>query len=163
MRSITGGMINYYFICKRKLWLFANYVELENESADVAIGKMIDESRFTQEKHHVLIADVMNADFIKNGHIVHEVKKAGSSQEAGEWQVKFYLRHLEELGIEDPIGVLHYDKEHKTQEIYLTEDDRERLELIINEMQEIITSPTPPSATQRAICKKCAYYEFCFI
>ena len=67
MRNITGGMINYYFICKRKLWFFANYVELENENADVAIGKVIDESRFTQEKHHVLIADVMNADFIKNG------------------------------------------------------------------------------------------------
>ena len=28
---ITGTHINYYFICKRKLWLYSNGIQLEQE------------------------------------------------------------------------------------------------------------------------------------
>jgi CRISPR/Cas system-associated exonuclease Cas4 (RecB family) len=36
---ITGTKIAYYFLCKRKLWLFSHNITFEQESEDVKIGK----------------------------------------------------------------------------------------------------------------------------
>lgn len=33
-KKITGVMFYYYFVCKRKLWCFANGIQLENEDED---------------------------------------------------------------------------------------------------------------------------------
>jgi len=40
---INGTMINYYFLCKRKLWLSSNRINLEQNSEEVQIGKEIHE------------------------------------------------------------------------------------------------------------------------
>lgn len=46
-REISGTMFYYYFVCKRKLWFFANEIQLENENEDVIIGKLIDENSYS--------------------------------------------------------------------------------------------------------------------
>ena len=33
--TYTGTQVNYYFICKRKLWYFSNNIEMESESNNV--------------------------------------------------------------------------------------------------------------------------------
>ena len=48
--NITGIMIYYYFVCKRKLWYFANEVNMEQNSELVSIGKILDETTYTREK-----------------------------------------------------------------------------------------------------------------
>ena len=52
---VTGVMINYYFICKRKLWYFSHGIQMEQEHDNVIIGKLIDENSYGREKKHILI------------------------------------------------------------------------------------------------------------
>ena len=40
---INGTIINYYFHCKRQCYLFANRINLEDNSEDVRIGKVLHE------------------------------------------------------------------------------------------------------------------------
>jgi CRISPR-associated exonuclease Cas4 len=46
--QITATHINYYFICHRKLWLFANGINMEHTSDMVAEGKLIHETSYPQ-------------------------------------------------------------------------------------------------------------------
>ena len=46
--NITGTHINYYRICKRKLWLFANGINMEQTSDLVADGKLIEDETYLQ-------------------------------------------------------------------------------------------------------------------
>ena len=41
---ITGVMIYYYFVCKRKLLYFCHEIRMEAENEDVILGKILDES-----------------------------------------------------------------------------------------------------------------------
>ena len=41
---ITGMMIYYHFVCKRKLWYFCHEINMENENEDVMLGKLLDEN-----------------------------------------------------------------------------------------------------------------------
>lgn len=40
---INGTIINYYFHCKRQCYLFANRINLEDNSEDVRIGRVLHE------------------------------------------------------------------------------------------------------------------------
>ena len=43
---ITGMMIYYHFVCKRKLWYFCHEINMENENEDVMLGKLLDEGGY---------------------------------------------------------------------------------------------------------------------
>ena len=92
--NITGVMIYYYFICQRKLWYFANEINMEQNSELVSIGKTIDETSYKREKKSILIDNTINIDFIKDGAVLHEVKKTKAIEEAGIWQLKYYMYYL---------------------------------------------------------------------
>lgn len=93
--QITGIMVYYYFICPRKLWYFTNEINMEQNSELVSIGKILDETSYTREKKGILIDNTINIDFIKNGAVLHEVKKTKSIEEAGIWQLKYYMYYLQ--------------------------------------------------------------------
>ncbi|HLG30213.1 MAG TPA: Dna2/Cas4 domain-containing protein [Candidatus Brocadiales bacterium] len=38
----TGTQINYFFVCKRKLWLFSRRIEMERESDAVMVNDLDD-------------------------------------------------------------------------------------------------------------------------
>ena len=76
--NITGIMVYYYFICERRLWYFANQINMEQNSELVQIGKLIDETTYKREKKGILIDNTINIDFINNGAVLHEVKKTKS-------------------------------------------------------------------------------------
>jgi CRISPR-associated exonuclease Cas4 len=162
-REISGTMFYYYFVCKRKLWFFANEIQLENENEDVIIGKLIDENSYSRELKHVLIDNTVNIDFIKEWKILHEVKKQKSIEEAGIWQLKYYIYFLKERGINIEKGILDYPKLKKRQEIFLSKEDEERIENILLEIREIINLKLPPKLEKLKICRKCAYFEYCYI
>lgn len=73
--KISGMMIYYYFVCKRKLWYYINQLNMEQNSELVAIGKILDENSYKREKKGILIDETINVDFIKNGAVLHEVKR----------------------------------------------------------------------------------------
>ena len=156
-------MFYYYFVCKRKLWFFANEIQMESENEDVIIGKLIDENSYSRELKHVLIDNTVNIDFIKEWKILHEVKKQKSVEEAGIWQLKYYIYFLRKRGINIEKGILDYPKLKKREEIFLTEEDEKRIEEILLEIREIVNLKLPPKLEKLKICKKCAYFEYCYI
>lgn len=162
-REISGMMFYYYFVCKRKLWFFANEIQMESENEDVIIGKLIDENSYSRELKHVLIDNTVNIDFIKEWKILHEVKKQKSVEEAGIWQLKYYIYFLRKRGINIEKGILDYPKLKKREEIFLTEEDEKRIEEILLEIREIVNLKLPPKLEKLKICKKCAYFEYCYI
>lgn len=162
-REISGMMFYYYFVCKRKLWFFANEIQMESENEDVIIGKLIDENSYSRELKHVLIDNTVNIDFIKEWKILHEVKKQKSVEEAGIWQLKDYIYFLRKRGINIEKGILDYPKLKKREEIFLTEEDEKRIEEVLLEIREIVNLKLPPKLEKLKICKKCAYFEYCYI
>ena len=157
--NITGVMIYYYFICQRKLWYFANEINMEQNSELVSIGKTIDETSYKREKKSILIDNTINIDFIKDGAVLHEVKKTKAIEEAGIWQLKYYMYYLKQKGVETLEAKIDYPLLRQTKEIVLEKEDVEIIENVIKNIQEIVTKENPPEVINEKICKKCSYYD----
>lgn len=162
-KEVSGTMFYYYFVCKRKLWFFSNEIQLEDENEDVKLGKLLDESSYSREEKHILIDNTINIDFIKDWKILHEIKKQKSVEEAGIWQVKYYLYFLKKRGIYLEKGILDYPKLKKREEIFLSLEDEKEIEKILENIGKIIQEERPPKLEKLKICKKCAYFEYCYI
>ena len=105
---ITGVMIYYYFVCKRKLWYFVHEINMESENENVLLGKLLDESSYQRDDKHINIDNVINIDFIKEHKELHEIKKSRSIEEAGVWQMKYYLYYLKQRGVDGLKGRIDY-------------------------------------------------------
>lgn len=164
-KIVNGSMINYYFICKTKLWLFSHNIQLEKESDNVIIGKNIHENSYKHEAEQ-LIDNLIGVDFIrKNGDIyeIHEVKKSNKMEIAHKYQLLYYMYYLHyQKGFENIKGILNYPTIRKTETIELTDKNTKNIKKIIENIDTIINEEIPkPSKSKK--CYKCAYYEFCFI
>lgn len=161
--KITGVIIYYYFICHRKLWYFCNEINMEQNSELVSIGKILDETTYNRENKSILIDDTINIDFIKSGAVLHEVKKTKSIEEAGIWQLKYYMFYLEQRGVKNISAKIDYPLIRESKEIYLEEEDREILRNIEKNIEEIIKEDKPPKVMNDKMCKKCAYFDLCYV
>lgn len=161
--SYTGTHIYYYFVCKRKLWYFSHQINMESENENVLIGKLIDETSYTRHKKHINIDNVISIDYIAEHKILHEVKKSRKIEEAGIWQLKYYLYYLEKRGVKGLSGRIDYPTIKQGIDVELYDDDKLRLDEVIKDIDIIISSELPPKCPKMKICKSCAYYDFCFI
>ena len=160
---ITGVMIYYYFVCKRKLWYFCHEINMEAENENVMLGKLLDEHSYQRDEKHINIDNVINIDFIKKHHELHEIKKSKSIEAAGIWQVKYYLYYLKERGVENIRGKIDYPLLKKNVIVELADEDIKKLEGIISEICKIRKQNVPPEFLETKVCKKCAYHDLCFI
>ncbi|HOO19296.1 MAG TPA: Dna2/Cas4 domain-containing protein, partial [Paludibacteraceae bacterium] len=48
MGQVTGTLVSYYFYCKRRMWLHANGINMEDTSDLVYDGKLIHETSYPQ-------------------------------------------------------------------------------------------------------------------
>lgn len=161
---ITGTHFNYYLICHRKLWLFANGINMEHTSDAVYQGKLIHENSYKQRSDRfkeIAIEGIKIDYFDSKNNVVHEIKKSDKKEEAHNWQVKYYLYVLEQNGI-NATGLLEYPKLRKTQEVFLTQPDREFIEEAKQEVGNIINKETCPERIQKSKCKNCSYFDFCY-
>lgn len=161
---ITGTHFNYYQICHRKLWLFANGINMEHTSEAVFEGKLIHENSYKQrsERFKEISVQGIKIDwFDSKNNVVHEIKKSDKKEEAHLWQVKYYLYVLEQNGI-NATGLLEYPKLRKTQEVLLSEPDREFIEEAAVEIEKIIHNETCPDRIQKSKCRNCSYFDFCY-
>ena len=62
---VTGTHFNYYQLCRRKLWLFANGINMEQESDLVYEGKLVHESSYPQRtsKYEEVEIDGIKVDY----------------------------------------------------------------------------------------------------
>ena len=163
--NITGTIINYYFHCKRQCWLFANRINLEDNSEDVHIGRVTHELKHEGKKNTEIAIDSVKIDKLTDDYLV-EVKKSDSDLEAVKWQTLYYLKVLKDKGIEKKGKIEFIEKKKQDKKIVyvdLTEEAETKLEKAIEEIKEFVLSEKPPTATLKPKCKRCAYYEYCFI
>lgn len=163
--KITGTQFNYYQICKRKLWLFANSINFEHTSDLVYEGRLIHEDSYPQRssKYEEIEMDGIKVDFYDSKNkIIHEIKKSNKVELAHEWQLKYYIYVFEKNGITDVSGVLEYPTLRKTKEVFLSELDMAAIEDMKSGINQVISSDECPPLQKKGICKNCSYYEFCY-
>lgn len=160
---VTGVMIYYYFVCKRKLWYFTNEINMEAEDENVMLGKLLDENSYKRDDKHINIDTVINIDFIKEHRELHEVKKSKAVEEAGIWQVKYYLYYLKQRGVDGLKARIDYPLIKKNLVVELSKEDEEKLEVVITEIIKQKKKICPPEFEKMKICNKCAYHDLCLI
>ena len=161
----TGTHFNYYLICQRKLWLFANGIQMEATSDLVYEGKLLHETSYPHraEKYQEIELDGVKIDYYDpRNKVIHEIKKSDKHEEAHEWQVKYYLYVLEQNGVEGATGLLEYPKLHKINEVLLTTPDREAIREMITDIGKIVHQELCPERIQKSQCKNCSYFDFCW-
>ena len=161
--KINGTLINYYFHCKRQCYLCGNRVNLEDNSEDVAIGKVLHESKYTGENTEVKI-DNISLDKITDRYVT-EMKKSDADIEAAKMQLLYYLKVLKEKGIERE-GKLIFLEKNKNQKIDIIKLDEKNLNLLKNceeEISKLLENDIVPPIEKTKGCKKCAYYEYCYL
>jgi CRISPR-associated exonuclease Cas4 len=162
----TGTQVNYFIICKTKLWLFSHFVTMEHSSDLVTYGKLVHETSYGEKKKDIVIDDRIAIDFIQKGDtlILHEVKKGKRMERAHRYQLLYYLYYLHELkGLERIEGEIDYPLLRKKKRLVLSEALKNEIRSILKGIEEVITMPKPPKPSYLRICRKCAYFEFCWV
>jgi CRISPR-associated exonuclease Cas4 len=163
--KVTGTIINYYFHCKRQCWLHANRINLEDNSEDVRIGKVLHELNSEGKKNTEVSIGNVKIDKITEEYLV-EMKKSDADTEATKWQTLLYLKTLKDKGVQKKGKIEFIEKnkqDRKTIIIELTEADEKQLDKLMGDISSFTAMDKPPQAEFKVKCKKCAYYEYCFI
>lgn len=163
--QITGTHIHYYFNCHRQLWLFANGIKMEQTNDTVYEGKLIHESSYQQRNERFKEVELgpVKIDFYDNKNkIIHEIKKSSKLMNSHIWQVKYYIWLFEQSGIDGITGILEYPKERKTEEVLLTDSDREYIRALLKKIDALIHLEQCPPVLNKPKCKSCSYYDFCY-
>ena len=144
--------------------MFGNRLNLEDNSEEVKIGKAIHEERAEKENAEIAIENIkldkLTAEYLT------EVKKSDADIEASKWQLILYLKVLKDKGI-DRKGKLEFVEKNKSSKktmiIELTDEIEKELNQYIQEIEALLQGEEIPSVLDKSKCKKCAYYEYCYI
>ena len=159
----TGTQINYYFLCRKKLWYFTKNIEMEQNSDAVYLGKLIHETSYERENKEIDIDNTIKIDFIGKDRVIHEVKKSDKVEEPHIWQLKYYLWYLKQKGVDGVTGKINYPKLRKTLDVFLEPGDDEKIRAVLSEIKRTIDMELPPPAERMKMCKNCSYGDMCWI
>jgi len=160
--KVQGIEVNYYYVCKRKLWLFDKGISMESESDAVLEGKLIHENAYPKaQTREVMIDDLLKIDIIE-GDYIKDVKKSSKMRHSDAMQIAYYLFYLKQMGVMKK-GTINYVKERKIEKIELTEDLENEIKNALVEINKILDSKRPPQREKLPHCQKCAYYLFCYV
>ena len=82
------------------------------------------------------------------------------------WQVLYYLKVLKGKGIDRKGKIEFVEKKKTDKKIYyeeLTEEKEKALDRVIENIENLLLQEYPPIVKFEPKCKKCAYYEYCWI
>jgi CRISPR-associated exonuclease Cas4 len=164
----TGTQVNYFAVCKRKLWLFSHGVEMERENENVQIGKLVGEQSYSRAQKEIAIDDRIVIDWMESkvGEdgvlVLHEVKKSRAVESAHRLQMLYYIFYLQCKGVAAR-GEIDYPLLKKKELIELSPEAEDELLGVLSELEQIVSSPEiPPRLPAKRFCEKCAYYELCW-
>lgn len=162
--KINGTIINYYFHCKRQCYLFANRLNMEDNSEDVRIGRVLHEIKAKDEKNTEIKFENMVLDKITQKYI-EEFKKSDADVNAARMQLLFYLKNLEDKGVkkEGKLICSEKNKKEKIETVILNEESKKELEKCMADIQNLIEQNEVSKIENEKTCKRCAYYEYCHI
>ena len=163
--NINGTIINYYFHCKRQCYLHGNRLNMEDNSEQVKIGKAIHEERAEHKNNTEIAIDNIRLDKLTKEYLT-EVKKSDADAEAAKWQLLYYLKVLKTKGVIRK-GKLEFAEKNKKDKkiiiIELTDEVEKELGKYIDEIEQLLNQDRIPECINKSTCKKCAYYEYCYI
>ena len=161
---MNGTIINYYFHCKRQCYLFANKLNLEDNSELVKIGKEIHLNKSENKKNAEIKIENIVVDKITDKYLV-EIKKSDADKEAARWQLYYYLYILKQKGIikKGKLEFVENIQGKKTEYLNLDDKKEKELEKLIKEIEVFISKEEIPKFKKIKGCIKCAYYEYCKI
>lgn len=162
--DVTGTLVNYYIHCRRQCYLHGNKLNLEDNSEAVKVGKALHEVKAAQDNTELEVEHI-KVDKLTKEYLV-EVKKSDADVTAAKWQLLYYLYTLKQKGLvrKGRLEVLEKNREAGKQEVILLDAESERrLEEILEEIQILLASETIPEPLKKSTCKKCAYFEYCYI
>ena len=154
--EISGIMIYYYYVCKKKLWYYLHEIRMEAGNENVELGKLLDTSSYDRDNKHIMINGVINIDFLRGNHVLHEIKKSKSIEEASIMQVKYYLYYLHQREVTDISAKIDYP-------LLKHDEDFPIIENVLTDILDYAASEQTPPKEETAICKKCAYHDLCYI
>lgn len=163
--KVNGTLINYYFHCKRQCYLHGNRLNLEDNSEIVKIGKAIHEEKAEGKDNVEISIDNIKLDKLTSEYLT-EVKKSDADVDAAKWQLMYYLKVLKDKGIIRK-GKIEFVEKNKSNKkiVYIELDDESEKQLnkYVNEIEKLIMQDNIPDILNKPKCKKCAYYEYCYI
>jgi CRISPR-associated exonuclease Cas4 len=162
---ITGTHIAYLHTCHRKLWLFANGIQMEHTSDVVAEGKLIGETTYqdrAQKYTELQIGNIKIDYYDAKNKVIHEVKKSDKAEYAHIAQVKYYMYVLQQHGINGVTAILEYPKMRQRQIVEWDERDESVVLKWMTEIQDLIAQENCPPLEKKNICRSCSYYDFCY-
>lgn len=163
--NINGTIINYYFHCKRQCYLHGNRLNMEDNSEQVKIGQAIHEERAENKNNTEIAIDNIRLDKLTKEYLT-EVKKSDADAEAAKWQLLYYLKVLKTKGVIRK-GKLEFAEKNKKDKkiiiIELTDEVEKELDKYIDEIEQLLNQDRIPECINKSTCKKCAYYEYCYI
>lgn len=159
---ITGVQVNYFFICKRKLWLYCRGLTMEHNSDRVEVGKEVHANSYKREKKDILIDNIISIDFIENDLVINETKLTKAMDEASKYQLLYYIYYLEEKGVGNVKGIIRYPKSKRTEEVEINDKERKEISKILVAINYVKSQIEIPQLEKGSKCKKCSYFEFCY-
>ena len=164
--KITGTIINYYFHCKRQCYLFANRINLEDNSEDVRIGRALHEIRAKDNKDAEIKYENIVLDKVSSKYI-EEYKKSDADTKAARMQLIFYLKQLQDKGITKEGKLIYNEKNKKdgkkTEIIELDDSNINKLNKCIEDIEQLVNQEKVPDVEKDKKCKRCAYYDYCYL
>ena len=161
---VNGTLVNYYFHCKRQCYLHGNRLNLEDNSEQVKIGKALHEEKNEKDNTEIVL-DNIRLDRLTNEYLT-EMKKSDADIEAAKWQLLFYLKVLKDKGIIRKGKLEFIEKGKKSDKVMffeLTPEIEAELQKHVDEIECLLEQSKIPEILHKAKCKKCAYYEYCYI
>lgn len=146
-------------------YLHGNRLNLEDNSEQVKIGKAIHEERAENSTNSEIAIENICLDKLTKEYLV-EVKKSDADPESAKWQLLYYLSVLKKKGILRKGKLEFVEKNKKDKRIIyleLTDEVEKQLFDYIQEIEALIAEEKPPECIHKNTCKKCAYYEYCYI
>jgi CRISPR-associated exonuclease Cas4 len=162
----TATHITYYHLCHRKLWLFTHGMSMESSSVLVEEGKWLHETAYGRratEYTEVQIGNIKIDHYNTKTKFIHETKKSNKREAAHIAQLKYYIYKFEEANITVHGGILEYPKLREREEVFLTDKDRAEIPHWIAGTKAIMQMEECPPLEKKTLCKKCAYFDFCYV
>lgn len=162
--KVNGTLMNYYVHCQRQCYLHGNRINFEDNSENVKIGKALHENKYENDRNSEIAIENIRIDKITKDYLV-ETKKSDADVEASKWQLLYYLYVLKCKGIikKGKLEFIQRNKDKKTIILELNTDIENEVKVKINKIEKLLPNEEIPKEQKKSHCKRCAYYDYCYI
>jgi len=162
--KLTGTLLWYWAVCEREAWLMAHELSPDRNHPYLELGRFLSSRAYRRSKRRELSLPGIKLDLLETDGgevVVAEVKKSSRFVEAARLQLLFYLKRLEDYGVQAR-GELRIPKERRRFFVALDAEGRAQLKEAVQKLQELLVKPLPPPTKHIPFCRRCAYRDFCW-